>query len=178
MNGKKLIGVILLFTCAVVFTVIYTERFPKYGNTYTDVANIATQRGAVEQFISGTDVKIVDIQDIDDYRIAVVEPVNDDDARFGYLYFKRNSSGKYEKRTDVIWAPDDKIQVFRLTTEKSDYDIIMYNNRSVVLAQRTNATGFTENMSAASSGSIVSWKTAVYGYTYRVITAAGEHLSQ
>ena len=66
----------------------------------------------------------------------------------------------------------------RLTTEKGDYDIIMYNNRSVVLAQRTNATGFTENMSAASSRGILSWKTVVYGYTYRVITASGEHISQ
>lgn len=178
MNGKKLLGVILLIALAVAFTILYNERFPKYGNTYDNIAQIATRRDKFSNFVFGSDVKVCDVIDFDTYRFAVVVPLDEDDKQYGYIYFRRNSSGKYESKGEAVWISDDNVYVARLDTDEAGYDIIVHNNKSVILAQRTDSTGHIETMRFPDGRQILLWEAAGYGFSYTCLTSDGLIIEQ
>lgn len=173
MNGKKLLGIILLIVLAVAFTILYNERFPKYGNTYDNIAQIATRRDIFSHLVFGSDVKVCDVVDYDTYRFAVLEPLDENEKQYGYIYFRKNPSGKYESRGEVVWISDDKIYVTRLDTDSVSYDIIVHNNSSVILAQRTDRTGHIETMRFPEGRKISLWESSEYGFIYACVTSDG-----
>lgn len=178
MKVRKFIGLAVVLLLATFITVLYNERFPNYGDTNDDIANIATRRDFMNQLLMGTDVTVFAVREVDTYKIALVKPVDPEDEQFGYLYFKPNASGKCEQRSEVIWCPNNQIQVLKLKTDENYFDIIMYNNPSVILVQRKDPNGVVENRNIAGENGIALWEYVNYGYQYNCVTAEGLKLPQ
>jgi hypothetical protein len=178
MTIKKFVRIVLLLAVATAITILVNIRFPKYGNTNTDIAHFASRRAWYETLVFGTDVSVYAMKDIDDYRVAVVVPLDEEDQQFGYVYFKRNSSGDYEQRGEIKWSSADQMMVLRLETENDTYDVALYRNNSVVLIQRETISGSLENLQVSNGNAIVPWISEKYRYTYTCVTSKGEKLSQ
>lgn len=178
MSPRKLIKIVMVLVVAIAITILVNMRFPKYGNTKTDIAHIASEKAWYNLLITGPEVEVYALRDFGDDRIALVRPYNEEDERFGFLHFKRNDSGKYEQRGSVIWCPNEMIEVFHLQNADGIYDIALYNNNSIVLLQRTDIDGFVENYHVAVSDGITPWDVPGYGYTYNCVTSDGIKLPQ
>lgn len=178
MSPRKLIRVLVVLAVAIVITIFVNMRFPKYGNTESDIEHIASEKAWYNLLITGPEVEVYALRDFGSERVALVKPCDEGDERFGFLHFKRNDSGKYEPRGSVIWCPNNMIQVFHLENEDGVYDIALYNNDSVVLLQRTDPDGFVENNQVSVSDGITPWKVPGYVYTYNCVTSDGKKLPQ
>lgn len=178
MSPRKLIRIFFVLAIAIAITVYVNFRFPKYGNTRSDIAHIASEKVWYNLLITGPEVEVYAVRDFGNDRVALVRPFDEQDGKFGFLYFKKNDSGKYEQRGSIIWCPNDMIEVFHLQNSDGVYDIALYNNTSVVLLQRTNVDGFAENNQVLVSDGITPWAVSGYGYTYNCVTSDGLKLPQ
>lgn len=178
MSPRKLIKIVIVLAIAIAATILVNMRFPKYGNTESDIAHIASEKAWYNLLVTGSEFEVYAMGDFENTRIALVRPFDEEDKRFGFLLFYQNAPQKYEQRGSVIWCPNDMMQVFNYQSEEGSYAIALYNNPSIVLIQRTDLQGFVENYQVTVSNGITPWKGTTVGYTYNCVNSNGVKFPQ